>query len=89
MHRSMRLAILPLGVMLALMLADCAEDQANFGPHAAMASATTPGGSITHVQASRDCWMKYENGRATLSLDRRADLVDQCVKAKMSGAVVR
>lgn len=41
---------------------------------------------MTHERASAICWMKYEDGRRNLSLDQRADLVDKCVKATLSGA---
>jgi hypothetical protein len=37
-------------------------------------------GGITREKINAMCWMKYENGRRELSLEKRADLVDICVK---------
>jgi hypothetical protein len=37
-------------------------------------------------RASEDCWMETEQGAKSLPLDKRAKLVDKCVKDKMSGA---
>jgi hypothetical protein len=37
-------------------------------------------------RASEDCWMEIEHGAKSLPLDKRAKLVDKCVKDKMSGA---
>jgi len=41
---------------------------------------------LTHQQASEDCWMETEQGAKGLPLEKRAKLVDKCVKDKMSGA---
>src|SRR5262249_13634452 len=41
---------------------------------------------LTRQRASEDCWMETEHGAKGLSLDKRAKLVDNCVKDKMSGA---
>jgi hypothetical protein len=43
---------------------------------------------MTHERASMICWSKHDDGRRKLSLDQRADLVDQCVKATMRGQKV-
>jgi hypothetical protein len=37
-------------------------------------------GGITREKINAMCWMKYENGSKDLPLDKRADLVDECVK---------
>lgn len=49
------------------------------------APAPEPQEPMTHERASAICWMKYEDGRRKLTLDQRADLVDQCVKATLAG----
>ena len=36
-------------------------------------------GPVTRERASAMCWMKYEQGRKDLPIDKRADLVNQCV----------
>jgi hypothetical protein len=41
---------------------------------------------LTQQRASEDCWMEIEHGAKSLPLDKRAKLVDKCVKDKMSGA---
>jgi hypothetical protein len=42
--------------------------------------------ALTQQRASEDCWMETEQGAKSLPLDKRAKLVDKCVKDKMSGA---
>ena len=41
---------------------------------------------MTHTRAAEQCWMATEKGSASLSLDKRADLVDKCIAEKMKGA---
>jgi hypothetical protein len=41
---------------------------------------------LTQQRASEDCWMETEHGARGLPLDKRAKLVDKCVKDKMSRA---
>jgi len=41
---------------------------------------------LTHERASQDCWAETEHGAKGLPLDKRATLVDKCVKDKMRGA---
>jgi len=36
-------------------------------------------GGVTHEKISAMCWMKYEKGHADLPIDKRADLVNDCV----------
>ena len=36
-------------------------------------------GPVTRERASAMCWMKYEQGRKDLPIDKRADLVNKCV----------
>jgi hypothetical protein len=53
----------------------------------AMASGAKEGrwkqGGVTREKISAMCWMKYEQGRKDQSLDKRADLVDACIKQTM------
>jgi hypothetical protein len=49
------------------------------------APATAPQ-ALTQQRSSEDCWMETEQGAKSLPLDKRAKLVDKCVKDKMSGA---
>jgi hypothetical protein len=46
-------------------------------------------GPMTHQKASALCWMKYEDGKVQLSLDKRADLVNQCVAETLRGGPAR
>ena len=41
---------------------------------------------LTQQRASEDCWMEIEPRAKGLPLEKRAKLVDKCVKDKMSGA---
>lgn len=36
-------------------------------------------GGVTREKINGMCWMKYENGRKDLPVEKRADLVNQCV----------
>jgi len=36
-------------------------------------------GGVTREKINAMCWMKYEHGRKDLPLEKRADLVNQCV----------
>ena len=37
-------------------------------------------GGVTREKINAMCWMKYEKGRKDISVEKRADLVDQCVQ---------
>jgi hypothetical protein len=41
---------------------------------------------MTRTEAAKECWMATEHGRQDLPLDKRADIVDKCIKDKMSAA---
>ena len=41
---------------------------------------------LTQSKAAEQCWMETEQGNKSLPLDKRAKVVDKCVKDKMSGA---
>ncbi len=66
-------------VLLAGALAGCNTD----GTGAPEAQAAKP---MTRTDAARECWMATEHGRQDISLDKRADIVDKCIKDKMSAA---
>jgi hypothetical protein len=36
-------------------------------------------GGVTREKINAMCWMKYEQGRRDVQIDKRADLVDACV----------
>jgi hypothetical protein len=78
MPASLRLPLAAL--LLAFALAGCQTDST--GKPAAQAAPLAP---VDHQQASLDCWMATEHGHADLPLDKRADVVDACIKAKMAG----
>jgi hypothetical protein len=76
-------------LLLAAALAGCQTDS-NGMPVAsaaapAVAAAPKP---LTHQQAALDCWMATEHGHKDLPLDKRADIVDQCIRDKMAGKPV-
>jgi hypothetical protein len=79
---SVEIRLLRAALLLAagLALAGCQTD--NPGKPAAKAA---PAGPPDHQQAALDCWMETEHGHADLPLDKRADVVDACIKAKMAG----
>ncbi len=86
--------IRPVFAALALMLAGCVQTTQPPSPApAAVAPAqpapvtiATPARAepLTPERAKEQCWMKYEGDRK-LNIDKRADLVDRCVKEKMAG----
>jgi ABC-type enterochelin transport system substrate-binding protein len=41
---------------------------------------------LTQSKAAEQCWMETEQGNKSLPLDKRAKVVDKCVKDKMSSA---
>jgi ABC-type enterochelin transport system substrate-binding protein len=41
---------------------------------------------LSQSKAAEQCWMETEQGNKSLPLDKRAKVVDKCVKDKMSGA---
>ena len=64
-------------------LAGCNTDST--GAPAAQAAPKEP---LTHQQAALECWMATEHGHADMPLDKRADIVDACIKDKMAGKPV-
>jgi hypothetical protein len=84
--RNIRFPALVILLMLsAPALTACVTDS---GP-SAMASAqapTPPPAPLTHQQAALDCWMGTEKADAHMNLDKRADIVTQCIKDKMKAS---
>jgi hypothetical protein len=68
-------------LLLAGALAGCNTD--GTGAPGPVAQAPAP---MTRTDAARECWMATEHGRNDLPLDKRADIVDKCIKDKMSAA---
>jgi hypothetical protein len=71
------------GLLLAGALALAGCETTGMGSPAAMA--TPAPAPMTHQKAALYCWMKTEHGRADIALDKRADVVDRCIKEKMQG----
>jgi hypothetical protein len=86
------LALVPALALLfaGLVLSGCEHDGigASRAPQqvAAAQPAPVPAEPIPEPQASAACWMKYERGRAGLSLEARAKLVDKCIDERMKAA---
>jgi hypothetical protein len=76
--------IAPVGLLLiaTMILASCSD----FRPAVPTTEAAPPAALTPQQQVAQDCWMETEHGAKSLPLDKRAKLVDKCVKDKMSGA---
>ena len=66
-----------------LLLAAC-ETTSSKGP--AVEAAKPPEPPMTRARAAQECWMKTEKGGASMSLDKRADIVDKCIDEKLKAA---
>ena len=73
-------ALAALLVLAAAALGGC--ETTGGGPSA---QAATPPQPMTHQEAALQCWMATEKDAAHMTLDHRADIVDQCIAAKMKG----
>ncbi len=69
-----------LAALIAVALAGCNTDAT--GNPSVRAAPKEP---LTHQQAALQCWTATEHGHADLPLDKRADIVDVCIKDKMAG----
>jgi hypothetical protein len=67
----------------ALALAAC--ETTGTGTGVKPEAAKPPEPPMTHTRAAEQCWMSTEKGGASLSLDKRADLVNKCIEDKMKG----
>lgn len=56
------------------------------GPGATPAATAQAEPPMTHARAAEICWMSTEKGAASMTLDKRADIVDKCIEDKMKGA---
>jgi hypothetical protein len=65
--------------LAALALAGCETT----GSGAAAPAALAPAPPMTHTRAAEECWMSTEKGATTMSLDKRADVVNKCIEDKM------
>jgi hypothetical protein len=74
-------------LLVAAPLAGCKTDPSGL-PMVAAAPAQPAPKPLTHQQAALDCWMATEHGHKDLPLDKRADIVNQCIKDKMDGKPV-
>ncbi len=70
-------------VLAALALAAC--ETTGTGTNVKPEAAKPPEPPMTHTRAAEQCWMSTEKGATTMSLDKRADLVDKCIEDKMKG----
>jgi len=80
-------ALLPLAALglAALALAGCETTGTGPGPMAAAA----PKPPMDHARAAEECWMGTEKTDQRMNLDKRADIVDRCIKEKMNGGAPR
>jgi hypothetical protein len=46
-------------------------------------------GGITREKINAMCWMKYEQGRRDIQIDKRADLVNACVQQTLKENPIR
>jgi hypothetical protein len=46
-------------------------------------------GGVTREKINAMCWMKYENGKKDLQIDKRADLVNDCVAKTLKEHPIR
>jgi len=46
-------------------------------------------GGVTREKINAMCWMKYEQGRKDLPIDKRADMVNACIDEAMAKYQVR
>lgn len=92
-----KIGVLALLAVSAALLAGCETDGAPPSPltelkaYAAKqnepvkpAEPATP--PMTRTRAAMECWMKTEKGSAGANLDKRADVVTQCIEDKLKTA---
>ena len=77
-----RIDIAPFALLMiaAVILANCSTSRTD----APTAEAAPP--PFTQSKAAEQCWMETEHGAKSLPAEKRAKVVDQFVKDKMSGA---
>jgi type IV pilus biogenesis protein CpaD/CtpE len=67
--------------LAALALAGCETT----GTGTAAQTAKAPEPPMTRRRAAEQCWMSTEKGATSMSLDKRADVVNKCIEDKMKG----
>jgi len=67
-------------------LAGCQTTGTGIASQAAAQPAPPPKPPMTHAHAAMECWMSTEKGHADIDLDKRADIVTQCIDEKMKAA---
>jgi hypothetical protein len=77
-----RIDVAPFALLMiaAVILASCSTSRTD----APTAEAAPP--PLTQSKAAEQCWMETEQGAKSLPAEKRAKVVDQCVKDKMSAA---
>ena len=70
-----------LGALTALALAGCETT----GTGAPTQTAKAPEPPMTRTRAAEQCWMLTEKAATTMSLDKRADVVNKCIEDKLKG----
>ena len=66
-------------MLAALALAGCETTGTGPGP----AAQAAPAEPMTHTKAAEECWMSTERTDASMNLDKRADIVTNCIRQKM------
>jgi hypothetical protein len=56
------------------------------GTSAPAKTSTAPEPPMTRTRAAEQCWMSTEKGATSMSLDKRADVVNKCIEDKMKAA---
>lgn len=75
-----RVCLRILAVTLAAAALAACETAGTGAPEVAAKPVELP---MTHARAAEQCWMSTEKTNASLSLEKRADLVDKCIEQKM------
>jgi len=73
--------LIPFIALAGLALAGCETT----GTGAPTQTAKAPEPPMTRTRAAEQCWMSTEKGATTMSLDKRADVVNKCIEDKMKG----
>ena len=88
-----KISMLILLATAAGLLAGCETDGNKPGPLASLSSPSKPAEPekpaeppMTRSRAASECWMSTEKGSRSVSLDKRADIVDKCIDDKLKSA---
>jgi hypothetical protein len=75
-------ALLPALALAGVALTGC-ETTGGGAPGPVAAAPQEP---MTHSRAAMECWMGTEKSDARMNLDKRADVVDRCIREKLKNA---